>query len=80
MSYRGRAARWNDLSRGAKHWIRGPNPVAEAIGLNPLMRGARREDEGLFLVQYKYWQKGMQRALAAEAKPDTKEKAYVDHL
>jgi benzoate/toluate 1,2-dioxygenase subunit alpha len=36
MSYRGHAARWNDLSRGAKHWIRGPYAVAEAIGLNPL--------------------------------------------
>jgi benzoate/toluate 1,2-dioxygenase alpha subunit len=50
MSYRGRAARWNDLSRGAKHWIRGPNEMAEASGLNPLMSGARLEDEGLFVV------------------------------
>jgi benzoate/toluate 1,2-dioxygenase alpha subunit len=66
MSYRGRSARWNDLSRGAKHWIRGPNAVAEAIGLNPLMSGARIEDEGLFLVQHKYWQEAMRRALAAE--------------
>jgi benzoate/toluate 1,2-dioxygenase subunit alpha len=77
MSYRGRTAHWNDLSRGAKHWIHGPNAAAEAIGLKPLMSGARIEDEGLFLVQYKYWQKAMQRALAAEA--DTKEKADVDH-
>jgi benzoate/toluate 1,2-dioxygenase alpha subunit len=50
MSYRGRAAHWNDLSRGAKHWTPGPNAVAESIGLNPLMSGARIEDEGLFVV------------------------------
>jgi len=25
----------NDLSRGAEHWIKGPDAVAEAIGLSP---------------------------------------------
>ena len=35
--------------------------------LNPLMSGARIEDEGLFLVQHKYWQEAMQRALAGES-------------
>jgi benzoate/toluate 1,2-dioxygenase alpha subunit len=73
MSYRGRAARWNDLSRGAKHWIRGPNAAAEAVGLNPLMSGARIEDEGLFVVQHKYWQEAMRRALAAETKLNAKD-------
>jgi benzoate/toluate 1,2-dioxygenase alpha subunit len=73
MSYQGRAARWNDLSRGAKHWIRGPNAAAEAIDLNPLMSGTRVEDEGLFVVQHKYWQKAMRRALAAETKLNAKD-------
>ena len=73
MSYRGRAARWNDLSRGAMHWIRGPNAVAETIGLNPLMSGARVEDEGLFVVQHKYWQEAMKRALTAETELNAKE-------
>ena len=31
------------------------------------MSGERTEDEGLFVVQHKYWQETMQRALAAEA-------------
>ena len=31
MSYRGRAARWNDLSRGARHWLRGPNAAAQTM-------------------------------------------------
>jgi benzoate/toluate 1,2-dioxygenase subunit alpha len=79
MTYRGRTARWNDLSRGAKHLIRGPNAVAKEIGLNPLMSGARVEDEGVLLVQHKYWQEAMRRALAAESKFDAKEQADVDH-
>ncbi|MBK1656915.1 benzoate 1,2-dioxygenase large subunit [Paracraurococcus ruber] len=62
------AARWNDLSRGAKHWIDGPDAAADAIGLKPLMSGVKTEDEGLFVVQHKYWQEAMQCALAAEAK------------
>ena len=79
MSYLGRAARWNDLSRGAKNWIQGPDTVAEAIGLNPLMSGARVEDEGLFLVQHKYWQDAIRRGLSAEAKLNAKEQARVDN-
>jgi benzoate/toluate 1,2-dioxygenase subunit alpha len=78
MSYLGRAARWNDLSRGAKHVIEGPDAVAEAIGLKPLMSGARVEDEGLLLVQHKYWQDAMRRALAVEKSLEAEEQAHVD--
>jgi benzoate/toluate 1,2-dioxygenase subunit alpha len=66
FSMRGRAARWNDMTRGAAHWIEGPDAAAEAIGLQPLMSGVKTEDEGLFVVQHKYWQEAMQRALASE--------------
>ena len=66
MSYQARGARWNDMSRGAQHWIPGADNAAEAIGLKPLLSGARTEDEGLFVVQHKYWQETMQRALAAD--------------
>jgi benzoate/toluate 1,2-dioxygenase subunit alpha len=66
MSYMGRAAHWNDMSRGAQHWIQGADAAAEAIGLKPLLSGARTEDEGLFVVQHKYWQDTMTKALAAE--------------
>ena len=55
MSYLGRAARWNDMSRAAQHWINGPDEGADAIGMKPLMSGAKTEDEGLFVVQHKYW-------------------------
>jgi benzoate/toluate 1,2-dioxygenase subunit alpha len=66
MSYQARAARWNDMSRGAQHWIDGPDEAAASIGLRPLLSGARTEDEGLFVVQHKYWQQTMQRGLASE--------------
>jgi benzoate/toluate 1,2-dioxygenase alpha subunit len=62
----GRAARWNDLSRGATHWIKGPDEAAQAIGLNPLLSGVKTEDEGLFVVQHQYWLETMKKAVAAE--------------
>ncbi|UFN48647.1 benzoate 1,2-dioxygenase large subunit [Roseomonas sp. OT10] len=67
FSYRAGTARWNDMSRGAKHWIDGADEAAQAIGMQPLMSGLRTEDEGLFVVQHRYWHETMQRALAAEA-------------
>ena len=60
-----------------QHWIRGPDAAAEAIDLSPLMSGPRLEDEGLFLVQHKYWQEAMRRALAVEK--NFEEQTDVDH-
>jgi benzoate/toluate 1,2-dioxygenase alpha subunit len=51
----GKAMRWNDLSRGATHWIEGADEAAQEIGLRPLRSGIRIEDEGLFLVQHAHW-------------------------
>src|SRR5215217_5351408 len=48
MAMLGRAARWNDMCRGATHWIEGADAAADAIGLKPLLSGVRTEDEGLF--------------------------------
>jgi benzoate/toluate 1,2-dioxygenase subunit alpha len=67
FSYQASAAPWNDLSRGAAHWIHGPDEAARAIGMKPLMSGVRTEDKGLFVVQHGYWRDAMLRALAAEA-------------
>src|ERR1700716_1029465 len=52
IGYGARNAPWNDLSRGAVHWINGPDKDANAIGLRPLLSGAKTEDEGLFVVQH----------------------------
>lgn len=64
--FMGRSLEWNDMSRGATHWIKGPDSNAEMIGLKPLLSGARPEDEGLYVVQHSYWLEQMHKALAAE--------------
>ena len=69
IGYGARSAEWNDLSRGAGHWIQGPDENAKALGLKPLMSGAKTEDEGLFVVQHQYWRDTMQKAFAADAEP-----------
>ncbi|HKR88245.1 MAG TPA: benzoate 1,2-dioxygenase large subunit [Phenylobacterium sp.] len=65
--YRASAAPWNDMSRGAEHWIRGPDAHAKALGVNPVLSGVRTEDEGLFIVQHEHWVARMQAAAAADA-------------
>ena len=58
-----KAMRWNDLSRGATHWIEGADEGARAIDLHPLRSGAKIEDEGLFLVQHGYWSDALRAAV-----------------
>jgi len=66
IGYAGTAAQWNDLCRGAAHWIQGPDEAAKSIGLEPLLSGARTEDDGLFAVQHRYWMDTMQQAHAKD--------------
>jgi benzoate/toluate 1,2-dioxygenase alpha subunit len=60
------ASPWNDMSRGAAHWVEGPDEEAAKIGLEPLLSGVKTEDEGLYVVQHSFWLEQMKRALAAE--------------
>lgn len=64
--FNGRAAPWNDMSRGARHWIEGADAAARDIDLQPRMSGVRAEDEGLFVVQHRHWLATMQQAVAQE--------------
>jgi benzoate/toluate 1,2-dioxygenase subunit alpha len=59
-------AKWNDLTRGAVQWIEGPDDDAKALGVNPILSGARTEDEGLFVIQHKQWTERMAQAIAKE--------------
>ena len=59
-TYLATAAPWNDMSRGAEHWIEGPDDDAKTLGLDPVSSGVRTEDEGLFIVQHGYWKKALQ--------------------
>ncbi|MFD0033398.1 benzoate 1,2-dioxygenase large subunit [Streptomyces sp. NPDC127172] len=65
-TYQATAAPWNDLSRGAAHWIDGPDDEARKLGIDPIASGVRTEDEGLYPVQHGYWLDTMSAALAAE--------------
>ncbi|MBI2276420.1 MAG: benzoate 1,2-dioxygenase large subunit [Dechloromonas sp.] len=57
---------WNDMSRGAEHWVEGPDAEADKIGLKPILSGIKTEDEGLYVAQHSYWLEEMRKALAAE--------------
>ena len=64
--YAGIELEWNDMCRGSKHWIHGPDDAANEIGLKPLLSGIKTEDEGLYLAQHQYWLKTMKHAIAEE--------------
>jgi benzoate/toluate 1,2-dioxygenase alpha subunit len=68
LTFRATAAPWNDMSRGAEHWLHGPDEVAEALGMDGVISaGVRNEDEGLFPVQHGYWLATMRAALERQA-------------
>jgi len=64
--YEARDMRWNDMSRGAAHWIDGPDEHANQIDMKPIMSGARPDDEGLYVNHHQHWQEEMTRAIEAE--------------
>lgn len=59
---------WNDMSRGSEHWINGPDDEAKKLGMNPILSGAKTEDEGLFTIQHRYWSDAMKKAAQKESK------------
>jgi benzoate/toluate 1,2-dioxygenase alpha subunit len=59
-------APWNDLNRGATHWIEGADENAKELGIEPRMSGLKQEDEGLFVVQHGVWARRMLDAVRAE--------------
>ena len=54
------------MSRGATHWVDGPDATADLIGLKPDMSCVKTEDEGLYIGQHAYWLQAMKDACAAE--------------
>lgn len=67
VAYAGAGELWNDLSRGATHWVAGPDDNARAMGLEPTLSGDRSEDEGLFVAQHAYWARTLIAAIDREA-------------
>jgi len=68
LAYQGADDQWNDLSRGAVHWIEGPDDNAKAVGLEPLLSGTRSEDEGIFVRQHEYWAQALIAGVEREAR------------
>ena len=64
--YQGATTLWNDLSRGAKQWIEGPDDNAKAMGMRPQLSGVKTEDEGLFVCQHAFWASRLLSALESE--------------
>ncbi|MEI8077864.1 MAG: benzoate 1,2-dioxygenase large subunit [Betaproteobacteria bacterium] len=61
-----KAVEWNDMCRGAEHWIEGADEAAKEIGLRPILSGLKTEDEGLYTVQHRYWLETMKKAVKQE--------------
>lgn len=55
IAYESTELPYNDMSRGATHWVYGPDDHAEKMGINPVISGIKSEDEGLFVSQHEYW-------------------------
>ncbi len=66
--FQGRLARWNDMSRGAKHYVEGANEHAEELGVAPLGCGNKLEDEGIFIAQHRRWGELMAAGIEREAR------------
>lgn len=66
QGYAASALPWNDMCRGATHWVEGPDAAATEIGLHPKMSGVKTEDEGLFTIQHRYWLETMRAAAAQQ--------------
>jgi len=59
---------WNDLCRGAEHWIQGQDEDARALDIHPVLSGAKSEDEGLYTIQHRYWIDALTEAVGKEQK------------
>lgn len=66
QGYEANGLKWNDMSRGAAHWIDGPDAGADTIGLKPILSGTKPEDEGLYVTHHQHWVKEMLQAIETE--------------
>ncbi|WP_034455521.1 Rieske 2Fe-2S domain-containing protein [Buttiauxella noackiae] len=64
--YLGQNLEWSDLSRGAQHWVYGPDEHAQKAGFMPQMSGIRSEDEALYIAHHHHWQQTMLAAIEKE--------------
>lgn len=86
LTFRATAAPWNDMSRGATHWLSGPDPVAESLDIQGVVSaGLKNEDEGLYPVHHTYWLNTLRAAVERErasasptTEPDSHDRVPAD--
>lgn len=61
-----RSVPWNEMNRGAAHWVDGADESAQKIGLEPEVSGIKAEDEALYIAQHQYWLDQMHKAIETE--------------
>jgi benzoate/toluate 1,2-dioxygenase alpha subunit len=66
QGYEARDMRWNDMSRGAAHWMEGPDDYAKGVGMDTIASGVKPEDEGLYVHHHKHWIEEMLNAIELE--------------
>ncbi|HEY9565685.1 MAG TPA: benzoate 1,2-dioxygenase large subunit [Nocardioides sp.] len=67
LTFQATKAPWNDMSRGAEHWLSGPDEVALALDMpGVISAGLKNEDEGLYPVQHGFWLNTMRAAVERE--------------
>ena len=66
QGYEARGMRWNDMSRGAAHWMEGPDDYAKGVGMDTVASGIKPEDEGLYVHHHKHWVEEMLNAIELE--------------
>jgi phenylpropionate dioxygenase-like ring-hydroxylating dioxygenase large terminal subunit len=77
--FNARAVKWNDMTRGATHWVQGPDENADLIGLKPELSGIKTEDEGLYVVQHQYWLEAMKKAASPNKKSEPTDAVLRSH-
>lgn len=66
IAYQSTELKYNDMSRGANHWIYGQDEQAKAMNIHPIISGIKSEDEGLFITQHEYWKDSLKEGIAKE--------------
>ena len=64
IAYSSTALKYNDMSRGATHWIYGQDEQAKKMGIEPIISGIKSEDEGLFITQHEFWKDSLKAGLS----------------
>ena len=54
------------MSRGAAHWLNGPDKYAESVGMDTVATGIKPEDEGLYVHHHQHWVNEMLSAIEQE--------------